>query len=117
MVCGKKDTTEKLIRCNFWSSHCNSLSFQFSCIPYGCKRYIFHGHIEKEMYLTLTDEAERQIKEVKLKKALYGLGKSLNYWNEKFNQMIFELGYERSKNDYCRHSDYRCGETIFVAVC
>lgn len=69
-----------------------------------------YGNIDETVYLELPDGAycgDKKI--VKLKKSLYGLKKSIKYWNDKFNSVIMTKGFVRSHSDTCLYTK-RTGE-------
>lgn len=53
-----------------------------------------------------------------LKRAIYGLKQAPKIWNEKFNDFMSELSFERSKSDYCLYTflgqNVRCYLLLYV---
>lgn len=61
-----------------------------------------YGDIEEEVYMSKPEGVGGDGATVyRLNKSLYGLKKSPKYWNEKFNRVMEQDGFERSKHDCC----------------
>lgn len=53
-----------------------------------------------------------------LLKSLYGLKQSPRCWNERFNQVLIQLGFTRSRYDYCLYSRFneRGSDAVFLVL-
>lgn len=66
------------------------------------KGAFLYGRIDEHVYLNPPRgvNVEKGLV-LKLTKSLYGLKKSPKYWYDRFHELITEIGFSRSDNDYC----------------
>lgn len=76
-----------------------------------------NGKVKSEVYVKQPPGFEDGTDRVcKLLKALYGLRESPRDWYECFDKYMRELGFKKSKNDYCLYILIIKNETIFVIL-
>lgn len=72
-----------------------------------------YGDIEEEVYMSLPGNVDN-ILVCKLNKSIYGLKKSPKCWNTKFDNLMKNEDFIRSKNDYCLY--FKCSENSKLYV-
>lgn len=60
-----------------------------------------NGQLSREIYIKTPEGVKASTKYLKLKKALYGLNEASKCWNERFDEFIKKLEFERSGYDFC----------------
>ena len=81
------------------------------------KTAFLHGLLEEKIYMSLPDGVEKQKGKVcQLVKSLYGLKQSPRCWNHEFNKFIVNLGFMRSKHDYCLYVKKGNSSNILILV-
>ena len=66
------------------------------------KGAFLNGDINENVFIHLPEGLDdKNGSFLKLNKSLYGLKKSPKYWYTKFTDVLFNVNFERSKNDYC----------------
>lgn len=66
------------------------------------KTAFLHGRIGEDIYLKPPDGVDVPEGYVlKLNKSLYGLKQSPKMWNDRFDEFVTKIGFERSTADYC----------------
>ncbi|KAG5891433.1 hypothetical protein JTB14_019912 [Gonioctena quinquepunctata] len=74
-----------------------------------------NGKVETEVYIKISDGVNIDKSEVlKLDRALYGLKESPRCWNNKFNEIMTDLHFRRSKFDFCLYTKENCWLIVFV---
>ena len=69
------------------------------------KTAFLYGCLKEEIYLAIPDGMTKMDgKSLKLAKSLYGLKQSPRCWNEKFNEFLLSVGFQRSQHDYCMYT-------------
>lgn len=53
---------------------------------------------------------------LKLNKSLYGLKQSPRCWNEKLNNYLIEIGFARSRHDYCLYTKQSVANVIILII-
>lgn len=78
------------------------------------KSAFLNGKIDEEVYLEKPDGMKKNGKVLKLRKSLYGLKKSPRYWNQRFDELMLQQGFLRSKSDYCLY--YKRGQKFYILL-
>lgn len=78
------------------------------------KSAFLNGRIDEEVYLVKPEGMKNDGKVLKLRRSLYGLKKSPRYWNERFDKLMMQEGFIRSKCDYCLY--YKKGMKFYVLL-
>lgn len=74
-----------------------------------------NGKLESEVYIKIPDGLnEDRNKVLKLNRALYGLKESPKCWNNKFNEIMKDLDFERSQYDFCLYTKEDVWLIVFV---
>lgn len=61
-----------------------------------------YGNLDEDVHLKAPDGVNvPEGKVIKLRRSLYGLKQSPKCWNTRFHDFVANLGFERSRNDYC----------------
>lgn len=61
-----------------------------------------NGQLREDIYMTQPEGfSENNTMVCKLNKSLYGLKQASRMWNERFNQFMIEIGFNRSESDHC----------------
>ena len=69
------------------------------------KTAFLYGCLKEEIYLAIPDGMTKMYgKSLKLAKSLYGLKQSPRCWNEKFNELLLSVGFQRSQHDYSMYT-------------
>uniref|UniRef100_A0A1Y1JUX7 Integrase catalytic domain-containing protein n=1 Tax=Photinus pyralis TaxID=7054 RepID=A0A1Y1JUX7_PHOPY len=81
------------------------------------KTAFLHGDLKEEIYMTIPDGVTNEENKVcKLFKTLYGLKQAPRCWNEKLNSYLLQIGFVRSKHDYCLYTRNENGQHIFLVL-
>ncbi|KNC31245.1 Copia protein [Lucilia cuprina] len=71
------------------------------------KTAFLHGDLKEDIYMQPPEGVDVKENYVcKLNKSLYGLKQSPRCWNEKINNYLIQIGFSRSKHDYCLRFTY-----------
>ncbi|KAG7591060.1 Zinc finger CCHC-type superfamily [Arabidopsis thaliana x Arabidopsis arenosa] len=71
------------------------------------KTAFLHGELKEKIYMTPPEGYESMFKKNEvclLNKALYGLKQAPKQWNEKFDNFMKEIGFEKSNYDSCAYT-------------
>ena len=91
--------------------------FGYQVFQMDVKTAFLYGDIKEDVYLHPPEGYKvPEGKVLKLKKSLYGLKKSPHYWNCKFNEVMIENGYKRSKADYCLYVKLSKGKRTYLLL-
>nr|AAC62132.1 copia-like retroelement pol polyprotein [Arabidopsis thaliana] len=84
------------------------------------KTAFLHGYLDETIYI---EQPEGYVhkrypdKVCLLKRSLYGLRQSPRQWNNRFNEFMQKIGYERSKYDSCVYfKELQSGEYIYLLL-
>lgn len=83
------------------------------------KTAFLHGDLEEEIYMSQPEGYEVEGKEhwvCLLRKSLYGLKQSPRQWNQKFDQFMKEIGFQRSCHDQCVYIKYTTDGKIYLLL-
>lgn len=80
------------------------------------KSAFLNGELSETIYMQLPDGFGQQNKVCKLNKALYGLKQASRAWNEKFNEFMIRIGFQRSESDQCLYVKEHRGVKCFVLL-
>lgn len=81
------------------------------------KTAFLHGDLREEIYMDIPEGLTASSNMVcKLNKSLYGLKQSPRCWNEKINTVLIQLGYVRSKHDYCLYIKENKKDVMYIVL-
>lgn len=80
------------------------------------KSAFLNGELKEDIYMELPEGFKRGNKVCKLNKALYGLKQASREWNEKFNEFMTRIGFERCASDQCLYVKKQNEEMIYVLL-
>lgn len=78
------------------------------------KTAFLNGNLNEEVYMKLPRDENGIVKICKLNKSLYGLKQAGRNWNQRFNEVVTQLGFQRLNSDTCL---YKCPEKdLFIIL-
>lgn len=80
------------------------------------KSAFLNGNLKETVYMNQPDGFKEGNKVCKLNKTLYGLKQASRGWNERFNDFIIQLGFNRSQSDPCIYTFHSNIYIIYVII-
>ena len=81
------------------------------------KTAFLHGKLKEEIYMAVPEGVDARPGTVcRLMKSLYGLKQSPRFWNDRFNQQIVKMGFERSRHDYCLYVKCTEDDELYIIL-
>lgn len=80
------------------------------------KSAFLNGELKEEIYMELPEGFKQGNKVCKLNKALYGLKQASRAWNEKFNDFMMRIKFEKCVSDQCLYVKKQNDKLIYVLL-
>lgn len=80
------------------------------------KSAFLNGELKEEIYMELPEGFKQANKVCKLNKALYGLKQASRAWNEKFNEFMMRIKFEKCVSDQCLYVKGQNGKMMYILL-